>query len=92
MPKFKVGDVVFLQSGGAARTITKIEKDQIVVSWFDPLGNACTAICIQDELIHISDDVVEALRILGPDYVISKISPVSQADVLLPLLEAARKR
>ena len=92
MPKFQVGDVVFLKSGGAARTVTKIEKDQITVGWFDPMGNVRNMLCSQDDLVHISDNVAEAFRILGPGYVISKISSVSQAEVIVSLLEQARKR
>ena len=34
-PKFKIGDVVRLNSGGPAMTVTCVDSDRVTCAWFD---------------------------------------------------------
>ena len=42
-PKFKIGDVVQLQSGGLAMTVRKASRGSVTVDWHGEGGDLCTA-------------------------------------------------
>lgn len=58
-PRFEIGDVVMLKSGGQTATVTKIEKTDVTVTYFsEPSGEFKTAVLAAAilEVVDFSDD------------------------------------